>query len=144
MYLQRGQILDHKNEGVTNSFTIDRDNSQIHYKTKDSQPSEPGIEFESTSFPLLLMNSKMRKIEGVTVMETNSKKSRYYTYIGPEKDTLELGGKSYDTWKITRYKRGDTKRTVTFWLAKQHHYVPLRIVSSKKGRDTVMTLLNPP
>ena len=140
--VQKGHILSHKDDGITNSFDIDRSTGQIRFKTKDSIAIENNDVFESTSFPLVLMASNIGAISGTTVREINPKRIRYYTYREPVEEALELQGKSYDTWKITRFKRGHPDRTVTFWLDKKNRF-PLQIISSKKGTDTVMTLLNP-
>jgi hypothetical protein len=99
--------------------------------------------FAATSFPIVLMTSVARDIGGKTIRETNPKKSRYYVYHAPVREPLELNGKNYKTWKITRNKRGQPDRTVTYWLNRRDQNVPLKIVSTKDGKSTVMTLLNP-
>ncbi len=141
--LDRGHILDHKDETVSSEFTIDRDNGVIDYQPRDDVPIEDGDHFESTSFPIVLMTSVVESIAGQTIRDTNPKKSRYYVYQPPAKEKLELNGKMYKTWKVTRNKRGDADRTVTFWLDRKDQKVPLKIISTKKGKSTVMTLLNP-
>ncbi len=138
----KGNILGHKSDTITSSFQIDKETGVIRYKNRDDEPIVGGDYFESTSFPIVLMASDINTIEGTTIREVNPRKSRYYVYQKPVSDNVELKGKNYDTWKVVRNKRGDPNRTVTFWLDKTSH-VPLKIISSKKSKDTVMTLLNP-
>jgi hypothetical protein len=140
--VEKGHILNHKDNGITSSFDIDRSAGKVHFKTKDIIAIEKNDVFESTSFPVVLMTSDFESLGGTTVREINPKKVRYYTYHDPVEEPLELQGKSYETWKITRFKQGNPDRTVTFWLDKTNRS-PLQIISSKKGTDTVMTLLNP-
>ena len=140
--VEKGHILSHKDDGVTSSFDIDRSEKKVKFKTKDTIAIENNDVFESTSFPVVLMASNIESIGGTTIREINPLKVRYYTYHEPIEETLELQGKSYDTWKVTRFKQGHPDRTVTFWLDKESRS-PLQIISSKKGKDTVMTLLNP-
>jgi hypothetical protein len=140
--VEKGHILNHKDDDITSSFEIDRSAGQVRFKTKDTIAIEKNDVFESTSFPVVLMASDIESIGGTTVREINPKKVRYYTYHDAVEESLELQGKSYDTWKITRFKQGHPDRTVTFWLDKSSKS-PLQIISSKKGKDTVMTLLNP-
>ncbi len=141
--LDKGHILDHKSENITNSFTIDRDKRIIDYHTREDEPIQEGDMFAATSFPIILMTSVATEIGGKTIRETNPKKSRYYVFHEPVSEPLELNGKDYKTWKITRNKRGQPDRTVTYWLNRRDQKVPLKIVSTKDGKSTVMTLLNP-
>lgn len=141
--LDRGHILDHADDNVTSGFTIDREKSIIDYQPREDVAIEDGDLFESTSFPIVLMTSEVKDIAGQTIRETNPKKTRYYVYHAPTKEKLELNGKVYKTWKVTRSKRGEEGRSVTFWLDRKDQKVPLKIISTKKGKSTVMTLLNP-
>lgn len=137
----RGQLLDHEEKEVTASFDINRKAGFVEFKDEDAVPIEDGDVFESTSFPMVLITSDLSKISGTSVREVNPKRIRYYVYQDPVEETLELDGKNYDTWRVTRNKRGEEDRTVTFWLEKESQ-VPLKIISSKSGKDTVMTLIS--
>ena len=140
--VEKGHILNHKDDGITSSFDIDRSTGEVRFKTKDTIAIEKNDVFESTSFPVVLMTSDIESVGGTTVREVNPKKIRYYTYHDPVEESLDLQGKSYETWKVTRFKQGNPDRTVTFWLDKTSKS-PLQIISSKKGKNTVLTLLNP-
>lgn len=140
--VSRGNILGHDSNSITNSFEVDKAAGVIRYQNKEDEPIVEGDYFESTSFPIGLMASDINSIEGTTIREINPKKSRYYVYQQPVEESLEINGKIYDVWKIVRNKRGDPNRIVTFWLDKTTH-IPLQINSSKKGKDTVLKLINP-
>ena len=141
-FVDRGNLLNSKSQSITNGFEIDLERKKIVFQKGDPIAVESGDVFESTSFPIALMTSEIESVEGTTVREISPKRVRYYVYQKPEETSFELNGKTYEAWKVTRNKRGDPGRTVSFWLDRKTK-IPLQIISSKKNKHTVMTLLNP-
>ncbi len=141
-YLVSGHTLSRDRKTVERSFAIDRKQGLIKL-----QPGEQVIPinikkiFESTAFPITLITSDIESIQGQTVLEISPKRIREYVYLAPEQQTLTLNGRRFETWKVTRQKLGDATRTVTLWLDKNNQQIPVKIITTKKNKDTVMTLL---
>ncbi len=137
----RGHDLDHKSGKIKRSFIIDQSQNQLLFDPGESKIIDSSEVFEAASFPVILMGSKIRSLEGKIIREVSAKRDRPYVYLAPEKENLEMHGKTYDTWKVTRHQVGDTSRQVTLWLDRDNQNVPIKIVTTRKEKDTVMTLL---
>jgi hypothetical protein len=79
----------------------------------------------------------------VKVNLTTGKKIKTYTYsVSPE--TLTIDGKQVEIIHLSPVKSDAdkaSKKTKEFWLAKQYHYVPVRIVLvDKRGQQLEQTL----
>ena len=141
--VEKGQLLRNQDDKVLNAFEIDRKAGQISFSAGKTQETVSSDVFESTSFPIVLMaTEKMRHIGGVEVREINPKKVRWYQYHSPHSELIEINGKTYKTWKITRNKRGEPGRTQTFWLDRKNFRVPVKIVSIKGETKTTMMLID--
>lgn len=139
--LSHGQVLSHDNKSVKRKFQIDRSASTLQFDDDPATPLDAETIYEFTSFPLVLITSDISKIAGKRVNEVSVKRSRAYIYTEPQAETLEANGRSYQTWKVSRHKVNDVSRTVTMWLDKENGNIPVRIVTSRKGKDTVFELL---
>ena len=143
VHLKSGHTLSHGSKTVERSFVIDRKQGLIKL-----QPGEQVIPinideiFESPSFPITLITSDIESIQGQTVREISPKRIREYVYLAPEQHTLTLNGRRFETWKVTRQKLGEATRTVTLWLDKHNQQIPVKIITTKKNNDTVITLLS--
>lgn len=141
-YLQRGHSLSQGNNPVERDFVIDRKQGLVTLAPKAQRiPINDQDMFVSSFFPINLMTRDVASIAGQTVQEVSAKRIREYIYLAPEQQTLELNGKHFETWKITRHRSDDDTRTVTLWLDKNNQHVPVKIIIVKKNKTTVMTLL---
>ena len=140
--LHRGRVLASDNKTVERSFVIEQERGSIKFEPQGKHvPINPADIFEPVSFPIILITSDIQTIAGQTVQESSPEGIREYIYLTPQQQTLELNGRKFDTWKVTRQKPNDPTRTVTIWLDKNNQQIPVKIISSRKGQDTVMTLL---
>ena len=114
----------------------------IFVPEKDAGKVSPDDEFDSTTFPLVLVSSDIESIEGREIREISTKRVSTYVYKAPVQEKLEMGGTTYETWKVTRHKVGDPDRHVTIWLDRNDQQVPLRIVSVKNRKATEFILLS--
>ncbi len=142
--VERGHTLSHDMQTVKRGYFIDRQNNRIQYDDGESVAVESIAIFESAAFPLVLINSDIGAIEGQIIREISPKRVQRYIYLAPEQQTLPLHGKNHHTWKVTRHKSGDPSRTVTVWLDRKNRNTPLQIISTRKGKDTVMRLIDNP
>ncbi len=138
--VENGAILSPDSKTVSRRYVIDRDAGVIQFSSGEDLPVEPGDRFESTSFPLVLLASDITALGGEHIREINAKRVRDYVYLPPERETIHVGGVEYNTWKVTRHRRGDARRTVTAWLDRDNHNIPVRITSRKRKSVSVFTL----
>jgi len=141
VYLERGNTISQNNNSIERSFIIDRKQGLLIFDPGDPVPIEENEAFESTAFPMALMISDIGSIEGLQIREVSPKRARAYVYLAPEKEILELNDRQFKTWKVTRRRQDDATRTVTIWLDRNNQQIPLKIVTTKKNKDTVLTLL---
>jgi hypothetical protein len=99
-----------------------------------------GEQFESVTFPLLLMHRPIDSIEGMVVREVSPKRFRSYTYNKPTEDTVKVPAGKYSAWKITRFRTDKPEDTVTVWLDQSDNPVPVKIEIFKKGKKSTMNL----
>ncbi len=123
-------------------FMVDYPNKTLKLDTGTSYPVLPGELLDSTEFPVALITADLASVAGKTVWEVNAQRARRYLYHAPKPEMLELDGRPYNTWKVTRNKLGDIHRTVTFWLDPARQNIPLKIVTIRKDRKTVLILLD--
>ena len=140
LVVEGGSVLSHDNQSVEKSFRIDMGNGVIDYEPGDDIPIVDGDMFESTSFPLVLLASNIEAIGETHIREINAKKARYYVYHQPKKEKIKVNDVEYKTWRVTRNKRGDLDRTVTFWLDRRNHNIPV-LIESKKGNKLTRLVL---
>lgn len=79
----------------------------------------------------------------IEVNLTTGKKIKPYTYnVSPE--TITIDGKKVETIHLSPVKADKaSKKTKEFWLAKQYHYVPVRIMLvDKHGQKLEQTLVS--
>lgn len=140
--LQGGHILSHDNKSIKQEFKIDHQNSTLTYKPGETKSIDRSELFESTIFPIGLITSNIQSVNGQLVREVNAKQDRGYIYLTPIQEEFEHHGKTFDTWKVVRHKQGDPTRTVTLWLDRNNQNIPLKIVTTRKKKDTIMTLIS--
>ena len=138
--VESGATLSRDGKTVRRSYVIDHPAGVIQFSSGKEVPVEPGDRFESTSFPLGLLASEIGTLDGEPIREINAKRVRTYIYLPPEMETIHIDGVEYNTWKVTRHKHGDTRRTVTAWLDRENHNIPVRITTRKRKSVSVFTL----
>ncbi len=139
--LDRGRLRTQGgNKGL--GFMVDYPNKTLQLDSGDTYPITSGEILDSTEFPIALITADIASVAGKIVWEVNARKARRYIYHAPKPDMFELNGRSYNTWKVTRTKQGDIHRTVTYWLDPGRQNIPLKIITIKKDRETILTLLD--
>ena len=129
------------NEGYERSYRINRHSLHVEYNDGKKVAIRPDDRFEAVSFPLILMHRSMDGIGGTRVREVSAKRVRDYTYGNPEEDSVEVPAGSFSTWKVTRQRVDRPDSSVTVWLNKYDVPIPVKIMTTKKGKNTVLQLI---
>ncbi len=138
--VENGATLSHDGKTVLRSYVIDHPAEVIQFSSGKEVPIEPGDQFEATSFPLVLWTSEIGTLSGEHIREINAKRVRSYIYLPPEMEIIHIDEAEYNTWKVTRHKHGDPDRTVTVWLDRENHNIPVQITTRKRKSVSVFTL----
>ena len=121
-------------------YTFDYENMTISLAEGKSSTFSEEDQFESVTYPLLLMHREIESIEGLEVKEVGPKRLRDYTYAKPEAETIKVPAGEFSTWKVTRYRTDKPEDTVTTWLDQSDNPVPVKIVVTKDGKPSILDL----
>jgi hypothetical protein len=94
----------------------------------------PGAQ-DLASFPYQFMFMKPADFkQSISMPVTNGKKMEQYQYKVEGESSLDIAGKTYKTLHLTEI---DPEKTAAeakqFWLATEHHYIPVRIQMTEDG-----------
>ncbi len=121
-------------------FTFDFDTYTIELAEGKTSTFKEGDQFESVTFPLLLMHRDVNSIGGLEVREVSPKRLRSYTYEAAEEETVNVPAGEFTSWKITRFRSDRPEDTVTVWLNQADNPIPLKIEVSKGGKVSILAL----
>ena len=121
-------------------YTFDYENMTISLAEGKSSTFSEEDQFESVTYPLLLMHREIESIEGLEVKEVGPKRLRDYTYAKPEAETIKVPAGEFSTWKVTRYRTDKPEDTVATWLDQSDNPVPVKIVVTKDGKPSTLDL----
>jgi len=121
-------------------FTFDFENNVIQLNEGKTSEFKEGDQFESVTFPLLLMHRDVNSVEDMSVSEVSPKRLRSYTYDKPIQETIEVPAGEFESMKITRFRSDRPEDTVIVWLNQSDNPIPLKIAISKGGKASTMVL----
>jgi hypothetical protein len=137
--LQPSHFELHQGDNAKKSLLTDFDwaKKTLLMTVKGSQKTAvlvPGAQ-DLASFPYQFMFMKPTDFkQSVSMPVTNGKKLAQYQYKVEGEVTLEIAGKAYKTLHLTEV---DPEKTAAeakqFWLAIEHHYIPVRIQMTEDG-----------
>jgi len=127
-------------ESYDRGFQFDYDNKQVEFVEGKVESFEDGDQFESVTFPLLLMHRPIETVGGMQVKEVSPKRFRGYTYAKPAEEIVNVPAGEFRAWKIIRFRTDKPEDTVTVWLDKSDNPVPVKIVVYKKGKTSSLDL----
>ena len=146
-HVDRGQLLLVSGEAgrpgsseIISSYVIDRERGIIQYSDQEAISVSVDVGFDTLDFPIVMSTTDTASLAGTEVLIMGHNKSSLYQYESPQEETITMQGKQYDALKVTRKKSGEAGRLVSVWLTRDTRRIPLRIVSSKRGMDTVFEL----
>ena len=121
-------------------FTFDFDNHTIELAEGKTGTFEEGDQFESVTFPLLLMHRDVNSVAGMEVMEVSPKRLRSYTYDKLEQETVKVPAGEFASWKVTRFRSDRPADRVTVWLNQSDNPIPVKIEVDKGGKVSTLAL----
>jgi len=125
---------------IISSYLIDRERGVIQYPGQESVTAPADVEFDTLDFPITMSTADPESLAGTNVLIVGHRKASLYQYETPQEETITLWGKKHEALKVTRNKSGESGRRVSVWLTNDAKRIPLRIVSSKRGMDSLFEL----
>ena len=127
-------------ERYDRGFMFDYDNLTVSLSEGRSSTFEQNDQFESVTFPLLLMHRDLAEIENLEIKEVSAKRLRDYTYQKAEQETVKVPAGEFSTWKVTRFRSDRPEDTVVTWLNQSDNPIPVKIAINKDGNTSTLAL----
>ena len=134
------EILNESGE-ITREFNVDYDENTVFFSKGEPLVFPENIRIDADSFPLALMTSDLNTISDESYLSISPKRARQYVYQTPIQETVSVPAGEFSTNKIVGVRIGDPNRTVSIWLDQNSQQLPVKIVNSKGGRDTILALI---
>lgn len=144
LVLVSGEASNLGSSEIVSSYVIDREKGVIQYPGQESITIPADVKFDTLDFPIVMSTADPESLAGTSVLIVGHTKASLYHYEAPQEETITLQGKQYDALKVTRNKSGESGRQVSVWLTNDAKRIPLRIVSSKRGMDSIFEIKEPP
>lgn len=126
---------------IKRSFDIDYATGKINFSDTESVPFAEDIIIEADSFPLGLILSDPESRKGKNYLSVNPKRARNFVYQDIVKDTVSVPAGTFDAIRIFSTRPDEPERKITIWLSDDETRVPVKIITGKNGKETVMELL---
>lgn len=126
---------------VKREFNIDYDSNIVTFSAGEPLKFSNGARIEADSFPLTLMTSNTATLAGETYLAVSPKRARQYIYQPPVEETVSVPAGEFVTTRIVGIRNDDPNRSVSFWLDNDNQKLPVKIINSKNGKETVITLI---
>ena len=144
LLLLNGQTRKPNSSEIISSYAIDRERGTIQYSKQKSISLPADVKIDTSDFPIVMAISDLESLAGSDVLIVSDKKISLYHYQKPVREDVVIKGQKYRTWKITRNKLNEEGRQVIVWLTDDYRRIPIKVVSTKRGADTVFELMEPP
>ena len=136
-----GREILNESGKVNREFNIDYENNTVLFSKGEPLVFPEKIRIDADSFPLALMVSDLNSLSNKSYLSISPKRARQYVYQPPSLETVSVPAGEFSTTKIVGVRVGDPNRTISIWLDQNNQQLPVKIVNSKGGRETILTLI---
>lgn len=127
----------------TNTIDYDWKKLKINFNKGQQALDMPnGYIVDNCNFQFAAAFSKQNllKKDSIYVIDGKKKRIRGYRFLSSNKERINTPLGEFDTTKIVLHRELDKKKQLTFWLADDRPYYPIKFMDSRKGSDRVMLL----
>ena len=121
------------------SFKVDHAARRIHFSAGDPVGFDTATRLDSDPFPLGLLTAGAA--EGGPFLSVNPKRARLFDTTAVTEEVVTVPAGKFDTLRHDKAAPGDAGRILRLWLRRGENPVPVRIVTGRRGKLTVMELL---
>ena len=138
-HLQSGRELRTRSDEVVRSFQVDHATRRILFSAGDPASFDKDTRLDTEPFPLGLMTSGTAA--GGRFLSVNPKRARLFEAAGTAEEVVTVPAGKFATLRRDHTAKGDPDRIFRVWMRQGENPVPVRIVTGRKGKLTVMELL---
>ena len=132
-----GADYKRKDLSLIRQFTVNGD--AVTLDSGETLVVPQGDLLEADLFPIRLMASDFSSLGGKTIRVISGKRMRVDQIETPVQEQITTPRGTINTWRITRFRADDPGNRVTYWFDELKR--PAQIVSTRKGKNTILTLL---
>ena len=137
--LLSGRELLTKTGEVRRSFEVDHAAGRILFSAGEPAGFDTATRLVADPFPLGLPGAGFA--EGGRFLSVNPKRARLFEAKGVAEEAVTVPAGTFATLRHDNAAPGNPERILRLWLRQGEDPVPVRIVSGRKGKRTVMELL---
>lgn len=137
--LLSGRELLTKTGEVRRSFEVDHAAGRILFSAGEPTGFDTATRLVADPFPLGLLGAE--SAEGGRFLSVNPKRARLFEAKGVVEEVVTVPAGTFATLRHDNAAPGNPERILRLWLRQGEDPVPVRIVSGRKGKRTVMELL---
>ncbi len=137
--LLSGRELLTKTGEVRRSFEVDHVARRILFSAGEPAGFDTATRLVADPFPLGLLAAG--SAEGGRFLSVNPKRARLFETTGVVEEDITVPAGTFATLRLDNAAPGNPERILRLWLRQGEDPVPVRIVSGRKGKRTVMELL---
>jgi len=126
---------------IKRSFDVDYASGKINFSDSDPVPFSKDTIIQADSFPLGLVLSDLSSRKGKIYLSVNPKRARNYVYQKIDNETISVPAGTYNATRIFSTRPDEPERKVTMWLSDDNSQLPVKIITGKNGKETVLELL---
>lgn len=138
-HLQSGRELRTRSDEVVRSFRVDHATRRILFSDGDPVSFDTVTGLDTEPFPLALMTSGVPS--GGRFLSVNPKRARLFETAGTAEEAVTVPAGTFATLRHDHIATGDPGRIFRVWMRQGENPVPVRIVTGREGKLTVMELL---
>ena len=137
LQLTDGADYQQKDQSLIRRFKIE--GSVITLDSGEQIAFQSSELLDTDIFPVALIASDLNTLPGRKVLVVSGKRVRADIYQAVVKEAITTPDGKMETSRVTRLKENTNDNFVTYWLDKDQ--IPVKILSEKKGKKTILTLL---
>lgn len=138
--LVSGEEIATESGDVRRKFDVDYSRNQINFIKGEPLAFDPSVRMDADGFPLTLVMDKLDDLAGTQVLSVSPKRGRLYVHDKVREETITGPAGEFETRVLVIRRTDNAERTINYWLRKDNQ-IPVRIVTGKPGKETILNLL---
>ena len=122
-------------------FNIDYTTNTVHFSHGDPIQFGPDLLLDADAFPLGLVLSCIDTIANQQLLTISPKRARLLTYQAPVDERLQTANGDIEAIRIVATREDNPENLKTIWLRKTGERNPVKIVSGKPDKLTIIELI---
>ena len=139
-YLVEGKEFDKESGELKRRFKIEYPNQLIRFSNGDPVTFDANTTIDADAFPLTLVLSDINNITPGAYLTVSPKRARLLAFQPASEEILDTASGSMETIKLVATRDDAPDNLKTIWLSNSSNPIPVKIVSGKPKKRTVIEL----